>query len=335
MDLYIFPECASHHNGYGICVDYGYKKLLPKKEDIVIWYTKEKNIPYFKENDIIIDRNISTFKRISNVIQGKPSTELSFSDLSFLKNYKFENIHCDEILFFKALRKLFPNQHINVRLHNCFSRILERKRLLNIPVDPKFHLILHLCRNAEKYIFSDTNCTKIFITKEDQEYYTSMYGITSDSELWNFSPHKQTIVQWEHFNPKLVWFGGVDAHKKSSINWFISNVFLPLKNKHQELTFHLYGRETNFFNNPQNGIYGHGFYKGKDLIPEKNVLYVNPDIIGGGIKLKLISLIENGIPFITSPFGFEGYSKSLIDNKQCFVVEEKNWIKKIENILYN
>ena len=85
MNLYIFPEAASHHNGYGIGVDFAYKKLKPQKDDLVVWYTKEKDIPYLKSNDVVISKNISVFKRVKNVLRGRPSTELDVNDLLFLK----------------------------------------------------------------------------------------------------------------------------------------------------------------------------------------------------------------------------------------------------------
>lgn len=68
-------------------------------------------------------------------------------------------------------------------------------------------------------------------------------------------------------------------------------------------------------------------------MPSYTSLYINPDIIGGGIKLKLQTLIEAGVPFISSVFGFEGYSHSIIDNRYIIVEEEANWVKKIIELI--
>lgn len=70
-------------------------------------------------------------------------------------------------------------------------------------------------------------------------------------------------------------------------------------------------------------------------MPSYTSLYINPDIIGGGIKLKLQTLIEAGVPFISSVFGFEGYSHSIIDNRYIIVEEEANWVKKLLNLSNN
>ena len=98
------------------------------------------------------------------------------------------------------------------------------------------------------------------------------------------------------------------------------------------MEFHLYGKNTERFNSPQDEIFGNGFYKGEGF-PMENSLYINPDIIGGGIKLKLMDLFEGGIPFISSPFGYEGYSKDLIDSKYCHVVESELWADYIVELL--
>ena len=334
MDLFIFPESASLKSGYGIGVDYAYRRLQPKEEDLVVWYTEDKDFPYKRNQDIVINRKIPIYKRIINVLKCRPSTELSASDLSFLKGKVFNHIHCDEIIFFHALRHYYPSQHIDVRLHNVFARILERKRIVGLPVDPLFHLILYLCRKSEREIFRDKNSRKIFISKEDMDYYTSMFGKTSDAEVWPYIPHVKKEPLWKVNTEKLVWFGGLDAHKISSVQWFVDEVFLKLKEKHNNLELYLYGRGTERFNDEKNDIHGRGFYQGNDKWPLRNSLYINPDIIGGGIKLKLMSLLEDGIPFITTPFGFEGYSPNIADGITCHVVECEKWFTVIEDIIY-
>ena len=41
------------------------------------------------------------------------------------------------------------------------------------------------------------------------------------------------------------------------------------------------------------------------------------------------------IPFITTPFGFEGYSTSLIDDFFCVVKEGEKWSETIINFIKN
>lgn len=332
MDLYLFPTFPSPTNGYGMGVEYAYNRLAPRPEDMVVWYVSAsaKHPSCVKSDDVIIEKTGNLSRRsVFNILSGRPRLEVGVGDLKDLKGRSFKKIHCDETTFFRALRNIFPNSHISVRFHNNFSRIYARMRQLRLKLDWKYTYTLKSMFEMERCIFEDKNSHKIFISDEDRYYYTSMYGVASDSETWPYYPNadlmrknrKRELV----LDKKLVWFGGVESHKYSSVKWFIDEVYPQLLRKIPELEFHLWGSKTSDFNAPKRNIFGHGYYDGDDM-PLKNALYINPDIIGGGIKMKLLTLFENGIPFISSPFGFEGYSKELIDGKFCNVVEDRYWV---------
>lgn len=338
MDLYLFPEAASLNNGYGIGVDFAYKKMRPKKNDIIVWYTilKKQDMMYLRDEDIVIKKNsFYSIDSVRNILLGKDRTELSYSKLSFLKDYDFNNIHCDEVIFYRALRKIYPNKIITLRLHNCFSRIYDRQRMLQQKLDWKYMTKLKNMYKLEREIFQDKNVHKIFISEEDRDYYCSTFGKYNDSETWAYTPNIEKAIQNRRiikFNHKLVWFGGIESHKKAAIVWFCKEVFPLIKREIPDVEFHLWGRGSQAYCDENNGIYGHGFFDGNGMpLPES--LYINPDIIGGGIKLKLQTLIERGIPFISSIFGYEGYSKDLIDNKYIIVEENDKWADTIIKLL--
>ncbi len=338
MDLYIFPEGACLNNGYGIGVDFAYRKLQPKKKDLVVWYTilDKKDIMYLRDEDVVIRKNsFYSFESVKNILLGKDRTELSYAALSFLKDYDFDNIHCDEVIFYRALRKMFPDKKITLRLHNCFARIHDRQQMLGQEVDWKYMMKLKNMYKLEKEIFQDKNVFKIFISDEDRDYYRSVFGRYNDSETWAYIPNMELAVQNRrpvNFGHKLVWFGGIESHKKASIDWFITDVFPLIKREIPDVEFHLWGRGSQAYNDEDNKVFGHGFFCGKGM-PLSDSLYINPDIIGGGIKLKLQTLIESGVPFISSVFGYEGYSKDLIDNKYIIVKELDDWVGSIIDLI--
>lgn len=50
-------------------------------------------------------------------------------------------------------------------------------------------------------------------------------------------------------------------------------------------------------------------------------------------KNKIVNIFQRrGVPFISTPFGFEGYSKKLIDNKYCFITETDKWVVTIKRL---
>lgn len=338
MNLYIFPEAASSTNGYGIGVATAYLRLDIKPEDMVVWMTttpKEKMM-FLRDQDIIIQRpKMLSLKSVVNTIKGTNRSELNASDLSFLKGKCFDNIYCDEVIFFRALRKIYPDQLITVRLHNCFARIYDRLRLLRRNVDLKFKITLRNMYKLERDVFNDNNSFKIFISNEDRDYYTSHYGKTSDSSVFDYSVNRQQAKANRlplSLDNRLIWYGGVESHKQASVEWFIADVFPRIKSAMPDIEFHLWGNNTAQFDNPSGKIFGHGFFEG-DGMPSQTSLYVNPDIIGGGIKLKLMYLIESGLPVISTPFGFEGYSHDIIDNEYCIVQNDDKWVEYIIDYL--
>jgi len=338
MNLYLFPEAACKHDGYGIGVDHDFMTYAPKKDDLVVWYSSysPSQILHLRPSDVIIRRfGLFSLKSVRNIVCGKIRSELSMADLAFLRNYDIDEIYSDDVLFYRTLRKMFPDKRIHIRFHNCFSRICIRNSFLKRHVGVKYSITLKNMTKLENEIFDDRNVDKIFITDEDRDFYRSMYGISSDSETLSLVPsidYASCRSGEVHFTHKLVWFGGVESHKECSVLWFMREIFPKLKRQMPDLEFHLWGKNTAKFNAPDSSVFGHGFFQGEGM-PLNNCLYVNPDITGGGIKLKLITLLEKGVPFISTPFGFEGYSSELIDGKYCHVVEEDKWVGTILSLL--
>lgn len=339
MNLYLFPEAACHTNGYGIGVEFAYKRLQPKEDDIVVWYTDlpRENMLYVREkNDFIVQKNkFFSIRSVINILLGKDRTQPHDCDLAFLANYDFDEIHLDESFFLGPIRKIFPNKQFSVRLHNCYSRIYDRQRMMGTMLDWKYMTKLKAMYKVEQEVFQDAMVHKIFISNEDRDYYQNIFGVYSDSETWAYIPDMKKAEQNRKpliFDHRIVWFGGIESHKRAAIVWFINKVLPEIKREIPDVEFHLWGKGSEQFNAESNGIFGHGFFEGNG-VPSATSLYVNPDIIGGGIKLKLQSLIESGIPFISSFFGYEGYSHDLIDNKYIIVEEEARWAEKIIHII--
>lgn len=338
MNLFLFPEAANCNNGYGFAVERDFLRLQPLKDDIIVWYTilKKDDMHYIRDNDIIIQKNkMLSPKSVYNIIFGKDRTELLAKELIFLRGKSFDKIFCGDTIFYNAIRELFPNTYLHVRFHNCFARICDRKNLLGRTLDWKYDRKLKSMYKTERKIFNDLNAYKIFISDEDRDYYVSMFGRNDDSESWLMEPDLFSMNKYRNdfrYEKKIVWFGGVESHKKASLEWFVNEVFPCILSKIPEVEFHLWGRGTDNYDNQSQHIYGHGFFDG-DGVPLNNALYINPDIIGGGVKIKLLNLIEAGVPFISSYFGFEGYSHDLIDNKYIIVEEEDKWAERIIEIL--
>lgn len=338
MNLYTFPQSANESNGYSIVVKSDFEKLnFNSKQNKVIWYSSHSVNDCLDDNDLIINRPSGlSMKRFYNVLSFKPSTELLPSDLSEVKDDTFDSIFCGDTIMYRALRKTFPETKIVVRFHNCFYRIRERIKMLNLSMDAKFKHLLMACYQLELEIFSDENVEPIFLCKEDQQFYESITG-RNDSSLWNVevrdSIRKEKEIKSYSNIKYLVYFGGIDTHKKKSVDFFVQFVYPKIKTIFPEIEFHLYGTGSEIYQSKNNKIFGHGRYHGDDFPHSKDGLYLNPDITGGGVKIKIKSYIENNLRFVSTPFGYEGYSMKYIDNKSTWILPIKEWAEGIINII--
>lgn len=336
MNLYLFPTLPGDSNGYLIAVMRDIAKCDISDDDMVIFYSNKrdknhKNYYYVKRHRLL------SLTRVKNVLKGRMSAEVPTAVIKELvKGKKIDKIICGEVTFYNALRDIYPDKYIEVRFHNCFARIRDRVKALQIPIHVlRFRMNMNALYKLETKIFRDNNCFKHFITQEDMQYYQMITGKQSDCDVWDIMPQikeNQNVVTYKAID-KLVWFGGVETHKIDSVKWMAEEVFPKLKKRFPHLEFHLWGRGTQMFNNPKVSVFGHGFYDGDEFPDVESSLFVNPDLMGGGIKVKLCTYFENKVKFITSPFGFEGYDKSLIDNNLSYCVEESLWIEKISEII--
>lgn len=332
MNIYIFPANPYGQTGYSVAVKYDLNRLKITNEDLIIWYQSQNRT--FFSNDVTVMRPAPyALSRVINVLRNYVNCELDAKDLAQFDFHNVDKVFCGEVIFYRALRTIFPDKHLMVRFHNCYSRISDRLRLIEERTSLKFKIQSRALCKLEKEIFKDKNVEKIFISKEDRDYYAQHFGIWSDSCVWGVEPQMKLAFEKRIDNKKskLIHYGGLQTHKIDSLKWFINDVFLPLRNKHKDLELHLYGKGTESFDDRQNGIFGHGFYDKDDLPDIQNGLYVNPDLLGIGVKMKLLDYFEKGASFITTPYGFEGYSRELIDNKYYFMIEKDSWLSFLNN----
>lgn len=330
MNLYLFPAPADNHGGYDIAVKDAYDRLQPKDTDVVVWACLSKP-QCAKNNDYVVYyKPFKSFHTIKKLCSGYLNNEFSAKDLRFLKGKDFDEIHCDDVIYYRAVRKLFPNKRIIVRFHNVFARIFERVYMLRLNTDWRFYGKMFLSRNLERMIMNDPFVFKIFLTQEDANYYHLVTG-NSDYSVWSMKI-EQKAFEYGKIN-QIVWFGGIEGHKKSSVEWFLKSIWPYIRRQFPNIEFHLYGLFSENYTDKSQNIIGHGFY-GEDKFPFLDSgLYINPDVMGGGIKIKVSSYLKNGVRFISTPFGFEGYDKKFIDNYQCYVIPCQDWASELINII--
>ena len=337
MDVFFFPTLPYPKDGYSIVVNSDYNRLTPSEEDLVVWYDMDLYHEPVSKGIVIEGPSKYDKKRLENIICGRLNCEFTEKDLKGIKlPQNPSTIFCGDIHFYRVLRRHYPNAKMIVRFHNGYTRISQRIKLLNhSKPNLKFIINLYGNRRLEKLIFNDDNVKKIFISEEDRSFYASMMGKYNDSEVWGVNPDFEKAAQNRvkvDRPTKMVWFGGIQAHKADSVKWFINEVFTRIKEKYPKIEFHLYGTGTAEYNKPERSIFGHGRYEGGGMPLKNEGIFINPDLTGGGVKIKLKQYFEEGVTFITNPFGYEGYSKEWIDNEYCYCEQLDEWYARLDKL---
>jgi hypothetical protein len=329
--LIVLPERPGLKSGYQIAVKADLERLCPGQNDTTICYVSDASVTE-RDNTLykIVHRPASvSIKRLINLLSGRPGSELWGSDIrKFVKNQRYDSIFCGETTLYRGLKTLFPDSQLTVRFHNFFSASLLRNQFLQYNLPLQTRLNFYLIARLEKLILADHKVIPVFITKEEYAFFRFIYP-AREAEVWTVTEaYYDGIVHPEKpAKPLIVWLGSLSTHKMYSLDYFINVIYDEVKKSIPDLEFHLFGRGTAGLNKPEKQIFGHGFYPGEGLPFGGKALFINPDLLGGGVKLKIKTLIQQGVPLITTPFGIEGYT---IQRHDHLLIEDiQNWSKAI------
>ncbi len=313
----------------------GYHKAVAADVERLKLNDQDTVVIYWQSNDAGISnaRLIPRFARYSwrRLVRGlrlRISTEVSVHQLRphLNRNEHFDVIFCGDIAFYRALRKLYPHHLLYVRLHNLFSLADSRRRFLRRRTDWVFRFNMFMFSRLEKLITRDPNTHVIFISQQERAFF-HMHVRDRPTDTWLIRP-PQTRPATAPTQMKLIWFGSMATHTKPSVSYFIRHVFAPLRSRHPGFELHMWGWGTEVFHNPDKGILGHGFYEGEDLPERGEGLFVVPDLLGGGVKIKVGDLMHAGAAFIATPFGIEG--NDIPPSPHIMVADIDNWVETIE-----
>lgn len=315
------PCSIDSQSGYGSVV----------AEDYVRWGIKQPD-RFFVIHPNFIDKVINL---ISMSVPVRSRWSQSYRE--FLSAFNSDiDIHNDDLffgdswLFDKKLSDRFGS--VTVRFHNLFLKLSLDYNVFEI-VDIygfKFGYIVWSFSRLEKSILLMPNIKKEFITLSDLKYAEKVFPGLCNHSYHNFSQWNIPELDGGDFECQtLMWLGGVSAHKKKGLKRFINDVFFPLKVKFPKLKLILYGNGTRQFDCPSNQIYGCGFFEGNGY-PSESCIFINPDLDGLGIKVKLRDLMMRGRTFITTPEGNVGYED--VEYKNRIVAPLDKWVFVLENL---
>lgn len=328
--LILLPSYPDSYGGYGKAVRADIQRLDISRDDLVVVYAP-KSQDILPSSEYLHRSSRQSWRRLPNIIRMRCTSELQAFELRPLVwGRGFSKVFCGDTIFYHAARAIFPDTPFDVRFHNYFSMARYRQSMRRYPISLLFRYNLYVVSHLEREILNDPLVAPIFITPEEQNYARLAFPHLK-SECWPIHsidaqqcPLPKAPSAW-----RLVFMGSLAHHTRVGVDYLMQHVLPRIRERSPGLKLHLFGGGTERLNRPASSIFGHGYFQGDGYPFDGDGLFVVPDLVGGGIKVKVGDMLRAGVPFISTPFGVEGYE--LPKSPHVIVVDIDEWPEVLES----
>ncbi len=293
---FFFPVLPGQHSGYECVVSDDVSRLRPRKTDRVQYAAKAGWV-----------------RKLLSLLCLRPT--------AFRLNVDHELIEQVESLFIGdvVLVVFFKKRHLNspkttIRFHNLYLRVLYSHGYFGLlRTVGLFPFFTFLCvAFVERIALTNSNALFDFISQEDKDFAISRFHIENYivNPIKVCAPPKKVEL---HLTTRLIWLGNLGAHKSHGLRIFIRDILPVLRSKNPNYHLELFGKGTEIFSKPERGVFGRGFYPKSDLPYGGNGIFIVPDTLGIGVKVKIKNMIEKGAHIIGTPESVIGYSTDILE----------------------
>ena len=144
---------------------------------------------------------------------------------------------------------------------------------------------------------------------------------------------KQVAVECMQNGYRIAFVGSAIDFNISALEWFCDKIWPYVKENEPLSEFHVYGKVAAYA--PlMNGVYAHGFVEDERDIYSQNDIFVNPILMGGGLKIKCVEALMFAKPLVTTAVGAQGLESGI--DQAFFVAEDENdFIRKLVLLLHD
>lgn len=324
--LIVLPVSPFGEGGYNIAVRDDIERLGGTTDDDLVIIYPHPGQPN-PEGAVLIPRPPKASpRRYINLLRLRTSTETTAAQMrAVIGDQTFDEIFCGEVSFYRSLREIYPGKRITVRFHNLFSLPRARREFHLCKTGPLFRLNMALFSRLEREILRDPLVDSILIAEAERKFVELLYP-TREFKIWN-PPISIKEDRPAPTKPQLAYMGSLAHHQKFGMAHFVNVVMPAIRARRPAIEFHMFGSGSKAWNKPENGVFGHGFFDGEGLPLGGDALFACPDLLGGGIKIKVGNWLEWGLPMIATPFALDGYELPELDN--LIVAEIADWEDRI------
>ncbi len=207
---------------------------------------------------------------------------------------------------FPTIRKELPDVPVAIRSHNVMSKAfagfeklgsLPRRRAWQMEQRKVRHLEQSVCESADRvWAISNTDC----------EEYQSRLGINPDGTFGVTLDAERYASVLPGDSQTVVHVGTADRRKGGGLAKFLQRGWPLVRQDVPQARLLLAGRGMERFAHTAEGVDILGFIPDDRTLLEKGAIFVNPQRIGSGVKLKSIVAMLAGKALVSTPTGIEG-----------------------------
>jgi glycosyltransferase involved in cell wall biosynthesis len=219
-----------------------------------------------------------------------------------------------------ALRRQFPDTPMALRSHNVMTKAFDGfQREGSLLQRLSWNIELAKISRFERYIYRLADRFWA-LSENDSDEYQRRLSIRSHGVLGvSLDPARYAAI--EPGNPlNVIHVGSADQRKVVGLTGFIRHVWPSIRAQVPRARLVLAGRGTERLADASDGIDALGYVPDDKTILEKGLIFVNPQQIGSGVKLKSIVAMLAGKALVSTPTGIEGVEGT--DGKDFFVTRD-------------
>jgi glycosyltransferase involved in cell wall biosynthesis len=232
----------------------------------------------------------------------------------------YEDVPAASLLF--ELSMLYPESTHAVRSHNVIYKGFSGMRDQSRGIMTSFWSVeLSKIRRFERQTAEQSDLF-FAISDDDDRYYKEALKCETDGIISCYLDDHYFKMPEQRDTNTLLFLGGADMRKSIGLRRFLEVTWPQIRKKRPEARLILGGKNTKRFNNPSENVTGLGFVEDEFSFLSRGNIFINPQTIGAGIKIKSIVALAAGKVLVTTPTGAEGIG--LKDTIHCVIEEDFN-----------
>jgi glycosyltransferase involved in cell wall biosynthesis len=251
---------------------------------------------------------------------------------NILQNQQFDIVQLEGpyLWFCVDLIKKQSNAAISLRAHNIEFEIWQRTAGVEKNIIKKFY-IKNLAKRIKRFELSIINFYDFLIpiTVRDGELFSSI-GNTKPSCVVPVGIQMPEVSENILNNNSIFYIGALDwIPNQEGLLWFIDKVLPEIVARHNEVTFHIAGRNAPAWlikKFTHKNIIFHGEIDDAHEYILKSGIMLVPLFSGSGMRVKIVEGLALGKPIITTSIGAEGIE--ITDGENIFIADNSDTFSK-------